>query len=64
MVILQIGPHLDVLAHWLDQLGRDVERLRLAIDQDRNLILQVKLLAVGAMAVGATAGAFAFYKGP
>src|SRR5229473_1765232 len=33
--------HLDLLAHLLDQLGRNVERFRLAVDQGRNLILDV-----------------------
>ena len=49
--------HVDLLADLLDQCGRHVEGFGLAIDQDGNLILRMQVLAVGAMAVGAAAGA-------
>ncbi|HUE04517.1 MAG TPA: hypothetical protein VMR62_33510 [Bryobacteraceae bacterium] len=55
--------HLDLFASLLDQPGRHVEGFGLAIDQDGNLILRMKVLAIGAMAVGATASAFAFDEG-
>jgi hypothetical protein len=54
--------HLDLFAHPLNQFGRDVESLRLAVNQNRDLVLGVETLAVGAMTRGATAGAFAFDK--
>ena len=42
--------------------GRNVEGFRLAVNQHGDLKLGVKVLAVGAMAVGPAAGAFAFDK--
>src|ERR1700686_5411690 len=59
---IKASAHLDFLAHLLSQLGGNVESLRLAVNQHGDLELRVKALAVGAMAVGPAAGAFAFDK--
>ena len=60
---IKTAAHLDLLAHLLDQLGGDVEGLWLALDEEGDLKLRMQVLAVGAMAVGPAAGAFAFDKG-
>jgi hypothetical protein len=52
--------HLDLFTDLLDQRGRHVEGFGLAIHQDGNLVLGMKALAIGAMAVGAAASALAF----
>src|SRR5260370_607301 len=59
---IKAAAHLNFLSHLRDQLGRNVESFRLAIDQYGNLELGMKVLPVGAMAVRPTAGAFAFDK--
>src|ERR1700682_627354 len=60
---IEAPAHLNLLSHLRSQLGGNVESFRLAVNQHRGLILRVKALAVGAMAVGATAGALALDKG-
>jgi hypothetical protein len=47
----------------LDQLGRNVEDFRLALDDHGNLKLRVQVYAIGTMTVGAATSAFAFDKG-
>ena len=59
---IEAAAHLRFLSHLVSPVGRDVESLRLAVNQNRDLELGVKVLAVGAMAVGPTAGALAFDK--
>ena len=54
--------HFNFLSHLLSQVGRNVESLRLAVDEYGNLELGMKVLAVGATAVGPTTRAFAFDK--
>src|SRR5260370_20457873 len=60
---IEAPPHLNLLAHHLRQLRRNVEGFWLAVNQHRDLVLGVKVVAVGAAAVGPAAGAFAFDKG-
>src|SRR5260370_818632 len=60
---IEAPPHLNLLAHLLSQFRRNVEGLWLAVNQHGDLELGVKILAVGAAAVGAAAGAFAFDEG-
>jgi hypothetical protein len=55
--------HSDLFANLIDQCGRHVEGSGFAIDQDGNLKLRMKIPAIGAMAVGAAAGAFALDEG-
>jgi hypothetical protein len=55
--------HLNSLTHLGDQLGGDMEDFGLAADEHGNLKLRMEVLAVGAMAVGASAPAFAFDEG-
>ena len=55
--------HLNFLADLISQLGWNVESFRLAIDQNGNLELGMKVLAVGAMTVGVSTRAFALDKG-
>src|SRR6266568_6470606 len=51
--------HVNFLTHLFGQFGRNVESFGFAIDEKRNLKLRMQILAVGTMAVGATAGALA-----
>jgi hypothetical protein len=60
---IKTAAHLNLLAHLRDQLGGDMEDLGLTADEDGNLKLRMEVLAVGAMAVGAAATAFAFDEG-
>src|ERR1035437_2724395 len=55
--------HLDLLAHLLDQSGRNVEGFWFPLDEHGNLILRMQVLAVGAMAIGPATRTFAFDKG-
>jgi hypothetical protein len=59
---IETVPHSDLLADLLDHSGGDVEDLGLALDEGRDLILHMQVLAVGAMTVGATTSALAFDK--
>ena len=52
--------HGNLLADLLDYSGRNVKDLRLAIDEDGDLVLHMKILAVGAMTVGAATSTLAF----
>jgi len=55
--------HRDLLADLLDHFGRDVEDLRLAIDERGDLILHIQVLAVGAMTAGPPTRALTFDEG-
>ncbi len=55
--------HLDLLADLFGQSGGHVEASPLALDQDSDLILGMQDLAIGAAAIGAAAGVFAFDEG-
>lgn len=55
--------HVDFLADQINQLGGDVESLRLSLNQHGNDVLRMEVLAVSAMAVGSATTAFALDKG-
>ena len=54
---------LNLLAHLLDQLGRNVEGFRFPLDEHGNLKLRMQVLAVGAMTVGPATSPLAFDEG-
>src|SRR6266446_9762518 len=60
---IEAPAHLSLLTDLFRQFGRNVKGFLLALNQHRDLVLRVKVVAVGAVAVGAAAGAFAFDKG-
>src|SRR3974390_2519880 len=53
--------HFDLLSNLFDLSGGHIKRFGPAFNQDGNLILDMQVLAIGAMAVGEAADAFAFY---
>jgi hypothetical protein len=59
---LKAPAHLDLCAHLLHPLRRNVESLRLAVQQEGDLILPVQAFAVGAMTGGLATGPLAFDK--
>ena len=59
---VKASAHLDLLAHHLNQFRRNVESLRLAVNQHGDLILRMQTFAVGTMTAGPAAGARAFDK--
>ena len=54
---------MDLLAYLVDQSRGDVESLGLAVDEDRDLVLGMQVLAVGTVAVRSSAGTLAFDEG-
>jgi hypothetical protein len=60
---IKAAAQLNLLAHLLDQLGRNVEGFRFPLDEHGNLKLHLQVLAVGAMTVGPATSPLAFDEG-
>jgi hypothetical protein len=55
-------PQLDLLAYLVDQSLGDVKSLGPAVDEDRNLVLSMQVLAVRTVAVRSSAGTLVLHK--